>query len=150
MSFKIYYIHSLESKKSFIQRPGLSLLKITKETFNQHSSLIQKSIDTFHSEIIWNEMWDIEDAEIRLSENQILFLLLENQTPLGHVWYDSYYLYNAYVSKEREDGDSTWFIQETMWDMKDSNKLTYIKLYVDSWNERAIKFWEKLEFIKLT
>ena len=150
MSFKLYFKHNLDVKINSNQREGISFLKITQDNFSETKEFIQKSIDTFNSEIEWNEMWNIEDAEIRLSENQILFLLLENQTPLGHVWYDSYYLYNAYVSKEREDGDSTWFIQETMWDMKDSNKLTYIKLYVDSWNERAIKFWEKLEFIKLT
>lgn len=150
MSFKIYYTHYLQNKISYIKRDSLSVLKITKETFHHYSHLIQKSIDIFHSEIKWDEMWDLQDSEVRLSENQILYLLLDNQSPIGHVWYDSYYLYNAYVSKEREDGDSTWFIQETMWDMKESNKLTYIKLYVDSWNERAIKFWEKLGFIKLT
>jgi len=150
MSFKIYYTHSLQNKISYIKRDSLSLLKITKETFNQYSHLIQKSIDIFHSEIKWDEMWDLQDSKVRLNENQILYLLLDNQSPIGHVWYDSYYLYNAYVCKEREDGDSAWFIQETMWDMKKNKKLTYIKLYVDSWNERAIKFWEKLGFIKLT
>jgi hypothetical protein len=149
MSFKIYYIHSFESKKSFTKRQELSLLKITKKTFNENSNLIQKSIDTFHSEIEWNEMWDLNDSEIRLNQNQNLYLLIENQNPIGHVWYDSYYLYNAYVYSKRKDGDSCWFIQETMWDMKENNKLNYIKLNVDSWNKRAIGFWEKLGFEKI-
>jgi len=150
MSFKIYYIHSFEHKRLFIQRQEISILKITKESFNQYSDLIQKSIDTFHSEIKWEDMWDLYDSEIRLNQNQILYLLLENQTPMGHVWYDSYYLYNAFVSKDRCDGDSPWFIQETMWDMKKTFNLKFIKLYVDSWNARAIKFWEKLGYEKLT
>jgi len=150
MSFKIYYTHNLQTKIPSTKRDELLLLKINKSNFQENISLIEKSIDLFNSEISWEDMWDIQDADIRTTQNQILYLLLENQQPIGHVWYDSYYLYNAYVSKNRKDGDSTWFIQESMWDMKDSNKLTYIKLYVDSWNERAIKFWEKLGFIKLT
>ena len=93
-------------------------------------------------------MWDINEAENRLNSGEVLYLLLDGKTPIGHVWYDLYYLYNAFVSEKRENGDSIWFIQETMWDMKENYDLTYIKLYVDDWNERAISFWKKLNFIK--
>ena len=148
MSFKIYYTHDLQTKTPSTKRDELLLLKINKSNFEENVSLIEKSIDLFNSEISWEDMWDVHDAEVRVSQNQILYLLLENQQPIGHVWYDSYYLYNAYVSKDREDGDSVWFIQETMWDMKNTTNIKYIKLYVDSWNERAIRFWEKLGFIK--
>ena len=148
MSFNIYYIHNLEFKKSFSQRPETSILKITKETILKNSNLIELSINKFHSEIKWEDMWDLYDAENRLNQNQILYLLLENQTPIGHVWYDSHYLYNAFVSKDRCDGDSPWFIQETMWDMKSFHNLKFIKLYTDHWNIRAQKFWEKLGYIK--
>lgn len=150
MSFKLYFKHNLDVKIDSNQREGISFLKITQDNFSETKELIHKSIDTFNSEIEWNEMWDIVDAEIRLYQNQILYLLLENQTPIGHVWYESYYLYNAFVSVDREDGDSIWFIQETMWDMKENFDLNHITLYVDDWNKRAIKFWEKLGYIKLT
>jgi hypothetical protein len=93
-------------------------------------------------------MWNLDDANIRLTNGEVLYILLDGKTPIGHVWYDLYYLYNAFVSEKREDGDSVWFIQETMWDMKKDYDLTYIKLYVDDWNERAIRFWKKLNFIK--
>lgn len=148
MSFKVYYTHNLQTKIPSTKRDELLLLKINKSNFEENISLIENSINLFNSEISWEDMWDIQDAEIRVLQNQILYLLLENQQPIGHVWYDSYYLYNAYVSKDREDGDSVWFIQETMWDMKNTTNIKYIKLYVDSWNERAIRFWEKLGFIK--
>jgi len=150
MSFKLYFKHNLDAKIDSNQREGISFLKITQDNFSETKELIQKSIDTFNSEIEWNEMWDIVDTEIRLYQNQILYLLLENQIPIGHVWYESYYLYNAFVSVDREDGDSIWFIQETMWDMKENFDLNHITLYVDDWNKRAIKFWEKLGYIKLT
>ena len=148
MSFKVYYTHNLQTKIPSTKRDELLLLKINKSNFEENISLIENSINLFNSEISWEDMWDVQDAETRVLQNQILYLLLENQQPIGHVWYDSYYLYNAYVSKDREDGDSVWFIQETMWDMKNTTNIKYIKLYVDSWNERAIRFWEKLGFIK--
>jgi len=149
MGFKIYFKHNLDFKINSNQRNGISFLKITKQNFLHTKKLIQKSIDTFNSEIQWDGMWDCNDAEIRLNKNQILYLLLETQTPIGHVWYDSNYTYNAYVSKKRVDGDSIWFIQETMWDMKEKNNLNFIKLYVDSWNIQSIKFVKKLGFVKL-
>jgi len=148
MSFKVYYTHNLQTKIPSTKRDELLLLKIKKSNFEENVSLIEKSIDLFNSEISWEDMWDVQDADIRTTQNQILYLLLENQQPIGHVWYDSYYLYNAYVSKNRKDGDSVWFIQKTMWDMKETNNINFIKLYVDSWNIRAIKFWEKIGFIK--
>lgn len=147
MSFKIYYTHSLHTKLPSIKRDGITFLKINKTNFKEHQPLIQHSIDLFNSEITWEEMWDVEDANIRTHQNQILYLLLENDIPLGHVWYESYYLYNAFVSAKRQDGDSIWFMQETMWDMAQSNNLNKIQLYVDSWNTKAIKFWEKLGFV---
>jgi len=150
MSFKLYFKHNLDVKIDSNQREGISFLKITQDNFSETKELIQKSIDTFNSEIEWNEMWDIETANDRLSNGEILYLLLNSNTPIGHVWYDLYYLYNAFVSKKREDGDSIWFIQETMWDMKENFDLKYIKLYVDDWNERAIKFWKKLGYRELT
>jgi len=150
MSYNIFYNHLLESKLSFEKREELSILKISKDNFKSNRILIKQSIDTFHSEIKWEEMWDLYECEIRLLQNQILYLLLENINPIGHVWYDGNYLYNAFVSKQRYDGDSPWFIQQTMWDMKEHSNISSIKLYTDSWNIRAQKFWKKLGYEKLT
>lgn len=140
----------MESKLSFEKREELSILKISKNNFKLNRNLIKESIDTFHSEIKWEEMWDLYECEIRLLQNQILYLLLENTKPIGHVWYDGNYLYNAFVSKQRYDGDSPWFIQETMWDIKEHFNISSIKLYTDSWNIRAQKFWEKLGYETIT
>ena len=150
MSYNVFYNHLLESKLSFEKREELSILKISKDNFKSNRILIKQSIDTFHSEIKWEEMWDLYECEIRLLQNQILYLLLENINPIGHVWYDGNYLYNAFVSKQRYDGDSPWFIQQTMWDMKEHSNISSIKLYTDSWNIRAQKFWKKLGYEKLT
>jgi len=148
MSYKIYFKKTFDVKINSNQREPLSFIKITNHNFSETIKLIQKSITIFNSEIEWDGMWDINEAENRLTNGEVLYILLDGKTPIGHVWYDLYYLYNAFVSEKRENGDSIWFIQETMWDMKENYDLTYIKLYVDDWNKRAIRFWKKLNFIK--
>jgi len=150
MSFRINFTHLLNKKIPTNGRASLFTLRITKEEYKEYTSLISKSIDKFNSEIEWDDMWDLYEAELRLNTNQILYLLMDSYKPIGHVWYKSDYLYNAFVSNERRDGDSAWFIQKTMWDMKQQNNIERVNLYVDDWNERAIKFWEKLGYIKLT
>lgn len=146
MSFKIDFIHKLEYKIPTRGRNTLSILKISKENFNDKTSLINDVTLLFNAEILWEGMWDIKESHIRFNSNKILYLLLESGSPLGCVWYNSSELYNAFVSKERRDGDSAWFIQETMWDMKQEYNLEQINLCVDDWNQRAIKFWKKLGF----
>lgn len=150
MSFKLYFKHNLDVKINSNPREEISFLKITNTNFSETKELIQKSIDTFNSEIEWDEMWDINEAENRLNSGEVLYLLLNGDNPIGHVWYDLYYLYNAFVSDKRKNGDSVWFIQETMWDMKKNYNLTYIKLYVDKWNKRAISFWKKNGYTSLS
>ena len=148
MSYKIYFRHNLEVKIKSNKRDSISFIQITNLNFLENQNIISKTVETFNSEIEWDKMWNLDDANIRLTNGEVLYILLDGKTPIGHVWYDLYYLYNAFVSKKRENGDSIWFIQETMWDMKENYDLTYIKLYVDDWNERAIRFWKKLNFIK--
>ena len=148
MSYKIYFRHNLEVKIKSNKRDSISFIQITNLNFLENQNIISKTVETFNSEIEWDKMWNLDDANIRLTNGEVLYILLDGKTPIGHVWYDLYYLYNAFVSEKREDGDSVWFIQETMWDMKKDYDLRYIKLYVDDWNERAIRFWKKLNFIK--
>jgi hypothetical protein len=148
MSYKIYFRHNLEVKIKSNKRDSISFIQITNLNFLENQNIISKTVETFNSEIEWDKMWNLDDANIRLTNGEVLYILLDGKTPIGHVWYDLYYLYNAFVSEKRENGDSIWFIQETMWDMKENYDLTYIKLYVDDWNERAIRFWKKLNFIK--
>ena len=146
MSNRIYFEHTLKNKINSIQRENLSFIKLTKDNFSFNQEMIVKTIDVFNSQIDWDEMWTVDIANTRLLNGEILYLLLNNHVPMGHVWYNVNYLYNAFVSNTREDGDSVWFIQETMWDIKNHFNLNHIQLYVDTWNKRAIKFWKKLGF----
>lgn len=124
---------------------NLNIIKIKLHNFSDFTDKIQLSIDKFNSQIEWNDMWDLNEAYERLSRNNTLYLLLKNDLPIGHVWYIGEYLYNAFVSEERVDGESQWFIQQTMLDRNVSGYDT-ITLYTEPWNKRANSFWKKLGY----
>ena len=128
-----------------INSNNLSITKIQLYNFSDFTDKIQLSIDKFNSQIEWDNMWDLNEAYERLSRNNTLYLLLKNDLPIGHVWYIGEYLYNAFVSNERVDGESQWFIQQTMLDRNKSGYNT-ITLYTEKWNTRASSFWKKLGY----
>lgn len=147
MSKTIHFKHNLSNRPVTQMRKELQCIKVTIDLFPDYVDIIQKSIDLFNKEIQWESMWDINEAHHRLLNKNSLYLLIEKDTPLGHVWYNGNYLYNAYVSSNRIDGDSEWFIVETMNRHVSENNLDNIELDVDSWNKRAIRFWEKIGYI---
>jgi len=57
MSFKIDFIHKLEYKIPIQGRDTLSILKISKENFNDNTSLINGVTLLFNAEILWEGMW---------------------------------------------------------------------------------------------
>lgn len=139
------YINFTNFQSININSNNLSTIKIQLYNFSDFTDKIQLSIDKFNSQIEWDNMWDLNEAYERLSRNNTLYLLLKNNLPIGHVWYIGEYLYNAFVSNERVNGESQWFIQQTM---LDRHKLGYdtITLYTETWNERANSFWKKLGY----
>jgi hypothetical protein len=128
-----------------IDSTNLNILKIQLHNFSDNTDKIQYSIDKFNTQIEWNNMWDLNESYERLSRNNTLYLLLKNDLPIGHVWYIGEYLYNAFVSNERVDGESQWFIQQTMLDRNKSGYNT-ITLYTEKYNLRASSFWKKLGY----
>ena len=143
----IWYEFEKEFEFDFtkIESSNLKILKIEKQNFESFSEQIKNSIDKFNSEIYWDKMWDLEIAQKRFLNNNTLFLLLKFNSVIGHVWYSEGYLYNAFVSKERETGESKWFIEHTMLDRFNSG-FVKISLYTEFFNTRAINFWRKLVF----
>ena len=139
------YINFTNFESININSNNLSITKIQLYNFSDFTDKIQLSIDKFNSQIEWDNMWDLNEAYERLSRTNTLYLLLKNDLPLGHVWYIGEYLYNAFVSNERVDGESQWFIQQTMLDRNKSGYNT-ITLYTEKWNVRANSFWKKLGY----
>jgi ribosomal protein S18 acetylase RimI-like enzyme len=90
-------------------------------------------------------MWDIEDAESRLKEGHNLFLGIDEEGPLAHVWFNSSYLYNCYINPRRENGYGEKFL-ESCFNLVPFHTIT---LHTDEWNVRAQKFFEKVGFTKI-
>jgi hypothetical protein len=123
----------------------LSIMKFEYNNQNQFQDVIQQCINLFNSEIEWNDMWNINQSKLRFENGHILYVLIKNNFPLGYVWVDETYLYNTFVSKLREDGDSHWFLQNVIIErFKDG--VQFIELYTEEWNKRSIRFWEKIGF----
>ncbi len=144
MSSKINYTRNIHTKTPYPKRDKISLLPIDKTNIHSELDNVSKTIGKFNGEIEWRKMWTLEEAITRTETNHKLFILLEDNEPIGHVWFDGGFLYNAFVSKERTNGDSVWFIEECIFTIKEKK----ISLVVDKWNKRAIRFWEKLHFKK--
>ena len=135
--------YTFHNEQDYPSVPGL--LYISDETFCSLKNTIQASIDSFNNTIVWTDMWDIEDAESRLKEGHLLFIGVDDEGPLAHVWFEENYLYNFYVNPRRPDGYGEKFLKACL------NLIPFhtISLYTDSWNIRAQKFFEKVGFTKI-
>lgn len=127
-------------RKPFRSLPGVSL--ITKYTFCSYKNTIQASIDNFNRSVEWENMWDIKEAEDRLEKGHLLFIGVDKEGPLAHVWFDDNYLYNMFADPRRPDGYSVDFVKHCMQFILHKN----VKLYCDDWNIKAQKFFEKVGF----
>ena len=138
MENKIWY--SLTNKQNYPSVDGL--LWIQPHTFCSLENTIQASIDTFNDNIYWTEMWGIETASDRLERGHDLFIGVDSEGPLAHVWFEKNYLYNLYVNPRRPEGYGEKFVKACL------NFVPYrsISLYTDEWNIRAQKFFEKVGF----
>lgn len=141
MENRIDYI--FPNEQNYPTVPGL--IYIQADTFCSLENTIQASIDSFNNTIVWTEMWDLEDAKSRLDEGHSLFIGVDDEGPLAHVWFEENYLYNFYVNPRRPDGYGEKFLKACL------NLIPFhtISLYTDSWNIRAQKFFEKVGFMKI-
>lgn len=140
----IQYTKHIKNIEPIYCRSNVSYLKIDKTNYELYSDLIKNSIQLFNSEIEWNDMWDYEESVIRFNNNHIMYIMIENNSPLGYVWYDKNYLYNTFVTKNRIKGDSQNFINYTLYDIK--TKYTTIQCQCDDWNIRAQEFFKGIGF----
>ena len=142
MEDKIWF--SIENRMPHEEIDGVT--RVTKSNLLQFINQIEESIEAFKREVEWDEMWSVKEAKKRFSNNEVLFLLRDNKGALGHVWFQEDYLYNMFVSERRVTGTSMRFILHCF------NYVPYknIKLYCDSWNYKAQKFFKKVGAKKIS
>ena len=75
-------------------------LEINQSNFNDFIHIIQQSIDLFNSELMWNDMFNMELSRDRISMGHRMFIGIESNKVYGYFWVedidDSYYFYNLF------------------------------------------------------
>lgn len=114
------------------------------------NSIIQDCIDSFNSKIKWDGMFDLSEANNRISNGDKFFVAYYEDMIVGYCWVkkytdDEYYLYNIFInadSTNRNYGgtDLTYLL------VKNHTK-GVITLEIDEWNYKSQRVAEKLGFI---
>ncbi len=118
-----------------------------KETTDQNE--IQKCIDLFNSEIVWDGMFDIGEAMSRIQKGEKMFVGYKNENPFCYCWLreDSdtqYYLYNVF-SKKPTSLRKLGVIDLLYLVIKDHTKGN-IQVEIDDWNIKSQKVAKALGF----
>tara|TARA_E500000331_G_C17250947_1_gene711120 strand:+ start:2165 stop:2602 length:438 start_codon:yes stop_codon:yes gene_type:complete len=139
---KIHY--RIDNSKSYDHVQGV--IPITTKTFCSYKNTIEDSINSFNKNVEWDGMWDLSEAEERLKIGDVLWIGVDKEGPLAHVWFKDNYLYNMYVDPRRPDNYAVRFVQFCI-QFIDSKEII---LYCDEWNIAAQKMFEKVGFEKYT
>lgn len=134
--------YTLINQQSYTPIQGM--VWIQPHTFCSLENTIQTSINGFNGNVYWTEMWDLDIARERLERGHDLFIGVDQDGPLAHVWFEKNYLYNLFVNPRRPDGYGEKFIKGCL------NYINFptITLCTDDWNIKAQKLFEKVGFIK--
>jgi hypothetical protein len=123
-----------------------NVIMVTNSNSAKYIQEIKQSIYSFAAEIEWKNMWTLEEAGIRFSKNETLFLLRDEKGALGHIWFDQEYCYNLYVHPRRKKGTAERFTYHCF------NFIPHKEIfaYADGWNKKAIKHFEKVGGIEIS
>ena len=110
---------------------------------------IQKCIDLFNSEIIWDSMFNIQIALDRIKKGELLFAAYKNKNIFSYCWLqqrnnNEYYLYNVF-SKKSNTLRKVGVIDLLYLVIKYYTKGT-ILVEIDEWNTQSQKVANKLGF----
>jgi hypothetical protein len=125
------------------------IVKIDRSNFESNKQYVIDSINNFNSEIEWNEMFTLEEANNRVFNNMRMYLGLIDSKVFGHVWFKNYkdgsYLFNLFVKNKAktENYTGTKFTSDII--NRFENEYP-IYANVDEWNEKSIKLFDRLGF----
>jgi ribosomal protein S18 acetylase RimI-like enzyme len=125
------------------------IVKIDRSNFESNKQYVIDSINNFNSEIEWNEMFTLEEANNRVFDNMRMYLGLIDSKVFGHVWFKNYkdgsYLFNLFVKNKAktENYTGTKFTSDII--NRFENEYP-IYANVDEWNEKSIKLFDRLGF----
>jgi len=141
-------------KSDYIENYDLSIISI----LNRHkldilSNDIKLLISYFNKEYDWNDMFNFDDVQTRISKGHHLFILYYGHNPIGYVFYEpkennEFYLYNLYVTNQikRPSYSAIWFVNNSIKLLP--NTFSTITCVCEDWHTAAHNTFEKNGFIK--
>jgi len=124
-----------------------SFLEINQSNFNDFIHIIQQSIDLFNSELMWNDMFNMELSRDRISMGHRMFIGIESNKVYGYFWVedidDSYYFYNLFTTKNvNRFGYTGRHLLSTVIMRVLFDKPCFGK--IDKWNQKSINLVKKI------
>jgi hypothetical protein len=138
------------SKNNFIPlQREYTIIKIDSINFESNKNYVLDSIHNFNSEIKWDNMFTLDDANNRVFNNMRMYIGLIDSEVFGHVWFKDYkdgvYLFNLFVKNNTTN--KTYTGTEFTSDVINRFETQYpIYANVDSWNEKSIRLFKGLGF----
>jgi hypothetical protein len=126
-----------------------TIIKIDNLNFEYNKDYILDSIHNFNSEIKWDNMFTLDEANNRVFNNMRIYIGLIDSQVFGHVWFKDYkdgiYLFNLFVKNNIID--KTYTGTEFTSDIINRFETQYpIYADVDNWNVKSIRLFKKLGF----
>jgi hypothetical protein len=126
-----------------------TIIKVDNLNFEYNKDYILDSIHNFNSEIKWDNMFTLDEANNRVFNNMRMYIGLIDSEVFGHVWFKDYndgvYLFNLFVKNNTID--KTYTGSEFTSDIINRFETQYpIYADVDDWNVKSIRLFKKLGF----
>ena len=107
---------------------------------------LKDGIDIFQSELDWQQMWSVEDAEKRLEGGWWFYVIEENNKYIGWAWFDTpnKQFCNLYVHKDyRDRGYGKQLVYSRLNECKKQN-IKKVWMEVENWNKPIQKIGQEL------
>jgi hypothetical protein len=112
---------------------------------------IKLLIQYFNDEYVWEDMFDFNHVQTRISKGHHLFLLYYGEDVIGYVFFEpndlnEFYLYNLYVTNKvkRPEHSAVWFVNKSIKLLP--NSVLKIKCICEDWNYAAQNVFKSNKF----
>ena len=97
------------------------------------AGVLEESIARFNKEVVWHNMWTVEDAMERFAKKHVFSYITDSEGVLGYMWHEKNYTYNFFVCKRRWNRDILDFVNMNRYLQKQKG-YTHEYLYVTGTN----------------
>jgi hypothetical protein len=113
-----------------------------KETYDYQ--IIKHCIKMFNSEVNWDMMFNLDDAQDRILNGHKFFVAYHEKDIYGYCWLDDDVIYNVF--SKQHIGERNYGATDMIYVVIKNHTNGPVKSFVDGWNEKSINVFKKLGF----